>query len=404
MKVKNRGYKSNPPLPSDVFVPDGEARVFDNRLYVYGSMDKKGKKEYCSGEYHVFSTDDLIHWTDHGVSFSTEDVPWSHANLYAPDCVYRNGKYYLYFCQADETNGVAVSDTPYGPFKKASYMENMHGIDPAVLVDDDGKAYIYWGQFDHVRAAELNDDMRSIRQETVIQPLSVKEHEFHEGASIRKRGEWYYLVFTDTHRYGDRPCCLGYAMSKSPFGPFLYKGIIIDNFGCDPKTWNNHGSIFEFKGQWYVLYHRSTHKGEFSRRMCIEPIYFHQDGTISEVRMTSSLGEEPIHARTCIPADIACSLLGSVFIADQGEGMCLCNMKTGDSAVYRYLCFNDVNFVTIHADRNDIVFNILINGEKIAEVKSNQITPIDIPKNGSELTIQMKYSRFPVSVKDLEFQ
>ena len=141
----------NPLLENHHYVPDAEAHVWnDGRLYIYGSYDIRGALSYCSTQYHVFSTDDLVYWTDHGVSLESHQIPWMQPSrpLYAPDCAYRDGKYYLYFCYADPVGreGVAVSEKPYGPFENPVPVKGADGggIDPAVLVDDDGAAYLYW--------------------------------------------------------------------------------------------------------------------------------------------------------------------------------------------------------------------------------------------------------------------
>jgi len=343
--MNKKNYASNPILPMEHFVPDVEGHQWlDGRMYAYGSYDIKGRKGYCSTKYHVFSSADLIHWVDHGECFHSagpcDDVPWSDADLYAPDCAYKNGKYYLYFCLSDGSEGVAVSDSPYGPFKDARKIDGMEGIDPAVFIDDDGQAYIYWGQFDNVRAARLKPNMVEIDKSTIVQPLSVAEHNFHEGSSVRKRNGIYYYVFADTSRHGGRPTCLGYATSNSPLGPFQYRGVIIDNYGCDPAVWNNHGSIAEFNGQWYVFYHRSTRGSEFSRRVCIEPIYFNKDGTIPEVEMTSQGIGGPIPAFNQIEAEIACKLSGAARIDDCSDGgESVYFISDGDYAVYKYIDF-----------------------------------------------------------------
>ena len=339
------GNGNNPILPINYFIPDVEAHVWgDGRIYLYGSFDIKGKSDYCSKLYHVFSSSDLINWVDHGESFHSDnpnsDVPWSNQNLYAPDVAFKDGKYYLYFCLSDGSEGVASSVFPYGPFKNALKIDVIDGIDPGVFVDDDGQAYIYWGQFDKVRAAKLKANMTEIDESTIVQPLSVVEHNFHEGSSMRKRNGIYYYVYADTSRRDDRPTCLGYATSASPLGPFNYKGVIIDNYGCDPAVWNNHGSIEEFNSKWYVFYHRSTCGGVFSRRVCAEPITFNEDGTIPEVEMTSQGVGKPINAFSRIEASVACLLRGKVRIEDCNEdGEKLCSIENGDYAVYKYIDF-----------------------------------------------------------------
>ena len=334
----------NPLLSLDVFVPDAEAHVWDDgRIYLYGSFDLSGNRGYCSDRYHVYSSDDLRHWTDHGVSFSLSATKDGWAKdlgaLYAPDCAYRNGLYYLYYCVPDGRCGAAVSPSPAGPFEDCGPIEHVHGIDPAVLIDADGSAWLYWGQFDAVRAAKLKDSMTEIDPETAVQPLSVKEHEYHEGSSVKKIGGKYYYLFTDTHRHGGRATSLGYAVSDRPDRGFRYGGIVIDNFGCDPGTWNNHGSLCEFRGQWYIFYHRSTHGCEFSRHVCAEPVFFEADGSIREVRMTSGL----LPAAERVPACRSAYLRGNVRIAEDGTspfGYALTQIRSGDSALYRSLSFD----------------------------------------------------------------
>lgn len=313
----------NPILPVQYFVPDVEARQWsDGRIYLYGSLDISGRTSYCSWEYRVFSSADLTHWTDHGESFRSAPpgagVTWTDAPLFAPDCIHHNGRYSLFFCNAGNREGVAESLSPIGPFTNAVPIEGADGdaIDPAVLVDDDGQVYYYWGQF-HMRGARLRSDLRGIQPETLHTNLiNEAEHGFHEGASIRKRNGIYYLVYADISR--GRPTCLGYATSQFPLGPFTKRGIIIDNIGCDPQTWNNHGSIAEFNGQWYVFYHRSSQASNFNRRVCIEPIHFNADGSIDEVSMTTQGAGDALPATQPIEAWRACLLNGHVRTASEG--------------------------------------------------------------------------------------
>ncbi|MBN2501571.1 MAG: family 43 glycosylhydrolase, partial [Anaerolineales bacterium] len=215
----------NPLLPLQHFLPDAEARQWaDGRLYLYGSLDLSGRTSYCSWEYHVFSSADLITWTDHGQSFRAAppdpSFEWSNAPLFAPDCIYHHGRYYLFFCDAANREGVAVSASPTGPFTGAVPVEgaDADAIDPAALVDDDGRVYYFWGQF-HLRGAQLSPDLRAIRPETLhTSLLNEAEHGFHEGASIRKRDGIYYMVYADISR--GRPTCLGYATARAPLGPY----------------------------------------------------------------------------------------------------------------------------------------------------------------------------------------
>lgn len=344
----------NPILPLTHFVPDGEARLMpDGRMYLYGSYDISGETTYCSDVLHVFSTNDLLHWTDHGICLQSSDIPWAKEGslMYAPDCICKDGKYYLYFCMTNAYEGVAVSDTPCVPFTNPvpiPYADGS-GIDPSVFIDDDGSAYYYWGQF-QLSGARLNPDMMSLDLSSLNTCLiDEKRHGFHEGASMRKRNGLYYLVYTDTAR--GRATCMSYAVSRSPLGPFQKGGVIIDNIYCDPQTWNNHGCIAEFQGQWYVFYHRSSQNSKFNRRMCIEKIYFDENGRIPEVPMTSQGASNPLKAKGTYPASLACQIRNGPYLCPDGNGSgeILTHICNGSWAAYRYFSFETPHSFTITA-------------------------------------------------------
>jgi arabinoxylan arabinofuranohydrolase len=334
----------NPFLENKHYVPDAEAHVWeDGRLYIYGSYDIRGAHSYCSPQYHVFSTGDLLHWKDHSVSLESQQIPWMQKTrpLYAPDCACRDGKYYLYFSYTDSVGreGVAVSDQPYGPFENPVPVRGADGggIDPAVLVDEDGKAYIYWGQF-QLQGARLDHTMTAIVPGSQRTLLTEKDHGFHEGACIRKVGGKYMLVYADISR--GSATCLGHAVAANPLGEYHKKGIVIDNQGCDKRTWNNHGSICQFKNQWYVFYHRSSLSSRFSRRACMEPITILPDGTIPEVEMTTQGADPPLDANRTLDAYRACSLVGDLTTAFEGNVETLTGGTDGDFASYKYLLFD----------------------------------------------------------------
>ncbi len=367
----------NPILPLEYHVPDGEAHVMpDGRLYLYGSFDDQ-ENDWCSEKYHVVSTADMENWTIHEMALNGKDIPWLNNPdapkypgldwsrptpfmrkmleddgelraetekggqewkpplLYAPDCIERDGKYYLYFCMADESEGVAVSDRPEGPFT-APLQLPCGEIDPAAFLDEDGQAYYYWGQFASY-GVKLNPDMVSFDPKGIVDHLiTEEEHFFHEGSSMRKIGETYYYIYADMER--GKPTSLGYATGKSPLGPFTYRGIIIDNDGCDPASWNNHGSIECVDGQWYVFYHRCSRGTRIHRRLCIEKIEVNPDGTINEVKMTSQGIGEPFGPGETIYGYQACGMKGTVFIGpDKRYGEKLMNISPGDEAVFRYV-------------------------------------------------------------------
>lgn len=373
--------RRNPILPVEYHILDGEAHVFsDGKLYIYGSLDNR-EDDYCSEKYHVVSSQDMEHWIIHEESFNSKDVPWyddpeatkypgldwmkptpfiqkmlekimqeyqgdpnAAANaasikkeplLFAPDGIEKKGKYYLYFCMNDESEGVAVADRPEGPFSHPIQLP-CGGIDPAIFIDDDGQSYYYWGQV-YSHGVKLNSDMMTFEKEEVVHNLLTEEkHFFHEGSSMRKNGDTYYYVFADIER--GKPTSLGYATGDSPLGPFTYRGIIIDNAQCDPESWNNHGSIECVNGQWYVFYHRSSRGTQQHRRLCIEPIKINEDGTIDEVKMTSQGAGEPFTPGESIMGYQACELKGAVYIdTDKSYGEKLTHISDGDEAVFRYV-------------------------------------------------------------------
>lgn len=375
MKYRNQ---RNPILPLQFHVPDSEGHVMpDGRLYVYGSFDDR-EDVYCSEEYHVVSTADMETWEiEESPSLRGGDIPWfndpdapkypgidwSHptpfilkmlqehaedreafeknadqpkpALLFAPDCIEKNGTYYLYFCMPDDSEGVAVSDSPKGPFKNPIQLP-CGGIDPAIFTDLDGQSYLYWGQlFSH--GVPLNEDMVSFDQARVRNDLvTEEEHFFHEGSSMRRIGDTYYYVYADMER--GKPTSLGYSTSDSPMGPFTYRGIIIDNASCDPASWNNHGSIECVNGQWYVFYHRCSRGVQQHRRLCIEKIEILPDGSIPEVKMTSQGVGAPFAPGEKIMGYQACEVHGGCYIdVNEEYGEVLTHMAGGTEAVFRYV-------------------------------------------------------------------
>lgn len=346
----------NPIVPPGVYIADPSARVWnDGKLYVYGSLDES-TTYYCSYMYHVLSTSDMKNWKLTPDVFNSrgdnDQISYSDKELYAPDCTHRNGLYYLYYCQPDRkaAEGVAVSDSPTGPFVDGKKM-NLNGIeqiDPAVFIDDDGQAYYIWGQFE-AKIAKLKDNMMEIDTSTIVEnALTEKEHHFHEGSFMFKRNGIYYMVYADMSR-GNRPTCIGYSMSNSPMGPFNYGGVIVDNDHCDPTTWNNHGSVVQFGGKWYVFYHRSTHNSRMMRKACVEPIEFNEDGSINEVEMTSQGAGPPLSAFEKIDSERACLLYGNVRIhLYEPDNEKLAEIHNTDNVAYKYVDFQDgANEITL---------------------------------------------------------
>ncbi|MDD3108657.1 MAG: family 43 glycosylhydrolase, partial [Alistipes sp.] len=333
----------NPIVPAGVYLADPEGHQWkDGKLYLYVSRDES-PTYYCSWRYDLLSTSDLKHWTITPNAFVSkgegDEVSYSDGALYASDAAEKNGKYYLYYSMCDAIDeGVAVADTPVGPFRNGQPMKGISQIDPAVFVDDDGQAYLYWGQFS-AKGAKLKPNMVEVDTSTIVDGLvTEQEHFFHEGSSMRKHNGIYYLVYA--HLRKGRPTCIGYATSRSPLGPFKYGGVIVDNAGCDPESWNNHGSICEFNGKWYVLYHRTTNATRSMRKVCIEPITFNEDGSINEVEMSSQGAGDPLDAFKPIDASRACLLWGNTRITlVEPQKEILTGIRNDNYASYKKLDF-----------------------------------------------------------------
>ena len=288
----NNAFAQNP-LITDQFTADPTARVFEGKIYVYPSHDilaneKRGRIGwFCMEDYHVFSSENLTDWTDHGVIVSQNKVDWvdsSSYSMWAPDCMYRNGKYYFYFpARAKDKSlrggiGVAVSDKPYGPFKsEPEPMAGIGGIDPNIFVDTDGQAYIItaMGRF---AIAKLKDNMLEIEDKPqTIEGLPNKG--LKEGPFMFKRNGIYYLTYPHVEDTTEQ---LEYAISDNPFGPFKVTGVIMDE---RPECWTNHQSIVEYNGQWYLFYHYNDLSQNFDKARSIraDSLFFNDDGTIKKV-------------------------------------------------------------------------------------------------------------------------
>lgn len=309
-------------LTPGIYTADPSAHVFDGRIYIYPSHDiESGIPENDNGDhfdmrdYHVFSMDDVNgEVTDHGVVLDVKDIPWSGRQLWAPDVARKNGKYYLYFPLKDKNDifriGVAVSDKPEGPFvPQPDPIKGSHSIDPAVLEDNDGNYYMYFGglwggqlqRYRNNKAIEcgqepadsepalsakvvkLADNMLEFAEEpknAVIldengEPLKAGDHErrYFEGPWMHKYEGKYYLSYStgNTHK-------LCYAVGDNPYGPFTYKGVIL----TPVVGWTTHHSICEVKGKWYLFYHDSVPSGgkTWLRSIKVRELFYNPDGTI----------------------------------------------------------------------------------------------------------------------------
>lgn len=299
LAINSNNLVAQNPFVQDQFTADPSARVFNDRVYVYPSHDvlcneNRGRIGwFCMEDYHVFSSNNLTDWTDHGVIVSQEKVSWvdtSTYSMWAPDCIEKDGKYYFYFPSREKSDaensgfriGVAVSDKPEGPYTiEEKPMDNVHGIDPNPFIDKDGQAYLYWSSR-NIYVAKLKENMRELA--TVPNTIAnLPEVGLKEGPYMFERNGLYYLTYPHVENKTER---LEYAIGDNPMGPFKVAGVIMDESptGC----WTNHQSIIQFKNQWYLFYHHNDLSPQFdkNRAIRIDSLSFNNDGTIKKVKPT----------------------------------------------------------------------------------------------------------------------
>ncbi|MBR6308948.1 MAG: glycoside hydrolase family 43 protein [Lachnospiraceae bacterium] len=318
------------PLVTHIFTADPSAHVFDGKIYIYPSHDiphegedNDSGDEYRMEDYHILSMDNLdAPCVDNGEALHVRDVKWASKQMWAPDVAFKNDTYYLYFPARDKEGlfriGVATSKSPVGPFKaEDDYIKGSYSIDPASFVDEDGRAYLYYGglwggQLDNWKKgyydpkdcqlegsinpdeaaqgpmfAELNDDMLSFKTEPknlVIldengDPIKVgdEDRRYFEGPWMHKYNGKYYLSYsTGTTHY------IVYATSDSPAGPFTYGGRIMEPV----LGWTTHHSIVEYKGKWYLFYHDCELSNGINHRRCVKftELKYRPDGSIITIK------------------------------------------------------------------------------------------------------------------------
>ena len=285
------------PIVRNQYSADPTARVFGDRIYVYPSHDilaTEGKGRlawFCMEDYHVFSSENLTDWTDHGMLITQNKIPWVKPDSYsmwAPDCIERNGKYYFYFPTSPKDTvaygrgfriGVAVGDKPTGPFiPQPEPIKDVRGIDPNVFIDKDGQAYLYWSA-GNIYGAKLKANMLELDSEVkTLGELPSKG--LKEGPYLFERNGIYYLTYPHVENKTER---LEYATSNSPLGPFKVTGVIMDE--SESGCWTNHHSLVQFKDQWYLFYHDKDYSPKFDKARSIraDSLFFNTDGTIKKV-------------------------------------------------------------------------------------------------------------------------
>lgn len=301
------------PVVQTNFTTDPAPMVHNDTLYVYTGHDEDGADFFWMQEWRVYSTTDMVNWTDHGSPLAIEDFEWADDRAWAPQCIERDGKFYFYVpLHSKLTNamaiGVAVGDTPVGPFRDAIGRPLVDGswdyIDPTVFIDDDGQAYLYWGN-PEIYYVKLNKDMVSFdgevcKVEQTVEGFGapgpkerVKSTEYKdmytEGPWFYRRGDKYYLLYAA----GGVPEHIAYSMSDSPTGPWRYMGEIMPL--SDTGSFTNHCGVTDYKGRSYFFYHtgKLPRGGGFGRSIAVEEFSYKPDGTFPIIMPTDS-GVAPV--------------------------------------------------------------------------------------------------------------
>lgn len=300
-------FMSKNPIITNIYTADPAPMVYGDTLYLYTTHDEDVliNDFYTMFDWRCFSTTDMVNWTDHGKIFSLDDISWADDRAWAPQCVARNGKFYLY-CPVHKKDGgmaiaVGVSDSPTGPFTDLGYPlvdeGDWNDIDPTVFIDDDGQAYLYFGN-PELRYVLLNEDMISINEEVGVVKIPMTPESFGKGGHMTgttygegpwfyKRNGLYYMVFAAFGEGKGHNEHFGYSTSVAPTGPWAYGGILME----EGKCFTNHPGICDYKGHSYLFYHTDELPGGslFHRSVCVAEFTYNEDGSIDVIDKCSGV-------------------------------------------------------------------------------------------------------------------
>lgn len=297
------------PIIQTIYTADPAPLVHNDTVWLYTGHDEDSSTWFTMKDWRLFSTTDMVNWTHHGAPLSVKSFSWAQKDAWAGQCIFRNGKFYWYV-PINQANGrgmaigVAVSDRPDGPFSDPLGKPLVHSgngdIDPTVYIDDDGQAYLYWGN-PYLKYVKLNEDMISYSGEVVTVPLNEpgfgkrtgdpkRSSQYEEGPWLYKRKDLYYLLYPA----GGVPEHLAYSTSTSPTGPWQYRDTIMTIIRKG-GAFTNHPGVVDYKGRSYFFYHNGALPGGggFTRSVCVEEFRYNSDGTIPRIRPTAE-GVRPV--------------------------------------------------------------------------------------------------------------
>ncbi|MCP9199096.1 glycoside hydrolase family 43 protein [Gramella sp. GC03-9] len=393
--------KAQNPIIQTAYTADPAPMVHDGKVYLYTSHDEDNSTWFTMDDWRLYTTDDMVNWTDHGAVLEYSDFDWGLKNAWAPAAIERDGKFYLYVPITDRNNqngiGVAVANNPYGPFidplGKPMVSNSNADIDPAVFIDDDGQAYMFWGN-PVCYFVKLREDMITTEGEiqqipNTIEAFGKREGEknerrpttYEEGPWVYKRNDIYYLFFAA----GPIPEHIGYSTSKSINGPWKYQGKLMPTEG---GSFTNHPAIIDYKGKTYFFYHNAGLPGGsgFNRSVCVQEIEFNEDGSIDQVNMTSGIGEALKTLSPYRKTEAETIAWSEGFKAKSNEvvGNFVTAMKDGAYIKVKAVDFGETSPVSITA-RVGSVHNNNVSLEVRADARDGKLlATLDVPLTGGD--------------------
>ena len=344
------------PIIQTKYTADPAPMVYNDTVFLYTTHDEDDAEGFKMQDWSLYTSTDMVNWTDHGVVASLKSFDWVKRDngAWAEQVVERNGKFYMYCPIHGNGIGVLVSDSPYGPFKDPLgkplvwQKEHWDDIDPTVFIDEDGQAYMYWGN-PNCYYVKLNEDMISYSGD-IVKLKETPEH-YQEGPWFYKRNGHYYLAFAST-------CCpegIGYAMSDSPTGPWKTKGYIMRP---TERTRGNHPGIMDYKGKSYVfglnydLLKLETNTHYERRSVSVAEMHYNEDGTIQEVPYWADTKLEQIgtfNPFRKVEAETMAWGYGLKTAPNADKSLSVVDVNNGE-----YICVRGVNFEKNKARRFEV--------------------------------------------------